>query len=199
MLPFVAALIAPVVGASLYVWLHDRPKNVKQIDTFIYVALPVLIAWQVLPHVWIDRTPWPVFAVAAGAGLIYAIERLSHMLAEHTDNAVILVGVAGMVLHALLEGGSLMPAHATAPFTSAVILHRVLVGLFIWWLLQPRHGTGVAVAGIVSIIAATLIGYTTAAEVFPDGHPAGIDIYQAFVSGSLLHVVFHQGRHDHRH
>ena len=25
------------------------------------------------------------------------------------------------------------------------------------------------------------------------------ELYQAFVSGSLVHVVFHQGRHDHTH
>ena len=27
----------------------------------------------------------------------------------------------------------------------------------------------------------------------------GAALYQAFVSGSLIHVVFHQGRHDHDH
>ena len=32
-----------------------------------------------------------------------------------------------------------------------------------------------------------------------DVHSSGAEIYQAFVSGSLVHVVFHQGRHDHDH
>jgi hypothetical protein len=26
-----------------------------------------------------------------------------------------------------------------------------------------------------------------------------VELYQAFVSGSLVHVVFHQGRRDHSH
>jgi hypothetical protein len=198
MTPFIAALVAPVAGVFLYILLHSRPRTMRLIDAIVFVALPLLVAWQILPHVWIERQIAPLVAVIAGGGILYVIEKISHRLARHTDNLTILLGVASMVLHALLEGGALMPATASAPFAFAVILHRIAVGLLIWWLLEPRHGVVAAVAGVGAILAATVIGFAAGTEILPDGH-AALDLYQAFVAGSLLHVVFHQGRHDHAH
>lgn len=196
--PFIAALLAPVAGVLLYVWLHNRPKTIRVIDTVVLVVLPVLVAVQVLPHVWIHREIGPLIAVVLGGGVLYLIEKISHSVARHTDNLTILLGVCSMVLHALLEGGALMPATASAPFAVAVVLHRVAVGLLIWWLLEPRHGVAVAIAGIGAILLATVIGFAAGTGILPDEH-AALEIYQAFVAGSLLHVVFHQGRHDHIH
>lgn len=198
MTPFILALLAPVAGVLLYVWLHNRPDTMRMIDTIVFVALPVLVAWQIFPHVWLERQITPLLAVVAGGGVLYLIEKISHRVAQHTDNLTILLGVASMVLHALLEGGALMPATASAPFAFAVILHRVAVGLLIWWLLEPRHGVVVAIVGVGAILVATMIGFAAGTEILPDEH-AVLELYQAFVAGSLLHVVFHQGRHDHVH
>ena len=59
----IAALAAPVLGPVLYRVLHDRPVAVELVDRFVYAAVPLLVAWQVLPHAWDERTPWPVVAV----------------------------------------------------------------------------------------------------------------------------------------
>ncbi|MDE2943441.1 MAG: hypothetical protein OXT63_04445 [Gemmatimonadota bacterium] len=198
MAPFIAALLAPVAGVLLYIWLHNRPNTIRAIDTVVLVVLPLLVAFQVLPHAWAHRDITPVIAVLLGGGVLYLIEKISHRVARHTDNLTILLGVLSMVLHALLEGGALMPATASAPFAFAVILHRVAVGLLIWWLLEPRHGVVVAIAGVGAILVATMIGFAAGTEILPDEH-AALELYQAFVAGSLLHVVFHQGRHDHVH
>jgi hypothetical protein len=53
--------------------------------------------------------------------------------------------------------------------------------------------------GIGALVGVTLAGYALGTEVLEAVHGAGGDLYQAFVSGSLVHVVFHQGRHDHTH
>jgi hypothetical protein len=62
--------------------------------------------------------------------------------------------------------------------------------------LRPRHGFGGASLGIGAILVATLAGYVVGARLVAAGY---VELYQAFVGGSLLHVAFHQGRHDHRH
>lgn len=198
MTALIAALAAPVAGVLLYIRLHNRPQTMKLIDRIVFVALPLLVAWQILPHVWVEREITPLLAVIAGVGVLYLIEKISHRLARHTDDLAILLGVASMALHALLEGGALTPATASAPFAFAVILHRVAIGLLIWWLIEPRHGVAAAVAGLGAILAATAIGFAAGTEILPDGH-AAIELYQAFIAGSLLHVVFHQGRRDHTH
>ena len=200
MTPFlVGALLAPIFGPLLYRLLHDHPQAVKLVDGFVYLAVPALVAWQVVPHAWAERSVVLLVVVGAGFLLPAAIEQLSHALVEHTDNLAIVVGISA--LHALLEGAAF--AHTAdevaTPFALAVILHRIPVSLVIWWLIRPRFGTGWAAAGVGSIVLATLAGYGVGGEILGTAHGVGVDLYQAFVSGSLVHVVFHQGRHDHQH
>ncbi len=80
-----------------------------------------------------------------------------------------------------------------------MILHQIPVGLVLWWLLRPRYGVAAAAAGVGSIVIGTWIGYSFGAEVLAGVHGVGGEAFQAFVSGTLVHVVFHQGRHDHTH
>lgn len=197
----IAAAAAPIVGPLLYRALHDHPKAVRSVDGFVYVAVPALLAWQI-GHLAVER-PTLLVLVAAGAGLAVPTlaERVSHALRRHTDKLALLMGVSGLVLHALLEGAALAPGEEGVAFAFglALILHRIPVSLVVWWLVRPRYGLGAAVLGIGTIVVVTLVGYALGAEVLEAVHGAGGDLYQAFVSGSLVHVVFHQGRHDHMH
>ncbi|KPJ83484.1 MAG: hypothetical protein AMS19_04290 [Gemmatimonas sp. SG8_23] len=81
----------------------------------------------------------------------------------------------------------------------AVTLHRIPVSLVIWWLICPRYGSVWSALGVGSIVLATLIGYLVGTGFVGGLHGGALELYQAFVSGSLVHVVFHQGRHDHDH
>ena len=197
----IAALAAPVVGPLLYRLLHDRPRAVELVDGFVYVAVPILVAWQVLPHAWEDRDPLAVVALAAGFLLPGIVEKASHVLADRTDNVAMVVGISGLVLHAMLEGAAFLPGSAPVdvPFALAVTLHRIPVSLVIWWLICPRFGSTWAATGVGSIVLATLAGYGLGAELLSGVHSGAAELYQAFVSGSLVHVVYHQGRHDHDH
>ena len=198
MLPLVSALLAPLAGVLIYVTLHHRARTVRLLDRAVIVALPPLVAVQVLSHAWADRSLAPVVAVALGAGLLAVVERLSHTLARYTGDVTIVFVVLGLSLHALLEGSALT-AGASPAFVLAVVVHRVAVGLLIWWLVVPRHGARAAAVGVAAILAATaagnVVGTGVVADVsFVDGH-----LLEAFVAGTLLHVVLHQGREDHRH
>ena len=198
MLPLVSALLAPLAGALIYVTLHRRSGTVRLLDTAVIVALPLLVAVQVVPHAWAERSLLPVVAVALGAGLLAVVERLSHTLARYTDDVTILFAVLGISVHAVLEGSALT-AGASPAFVLAVVVHRVAVGLLIWWLVVPRHGVRAAAAGVAAILAGTLAGYVVGAGVIMDIPFVDRVLLEAFVAGTLLHVVLHQGREDHRH
>jgi len=197
----IAALAAPVAGPVLYRLLHEHPRAVRLVDGFVYVAVPILVAWQVLPHAWESRSVMAVVLLVVGFLVPAAVERLSQALEHHADNVALVVGLSGLVIHALLEGAALVPgAGAIAvPFALAIILHRIPVSLVIWWLIRPRFGSFAASAGVALIVVGTLAGYGLGIEFLADVHGPGLELYQAFVSGSLVHVVFHQGRHDHQH
>ena len=198
MFPLLSALLAPLAGVLIYVTLHHRARTVRLLDTAVIVALPVLVAIQVLPHAWAERSLVPVVVVALGAGLVAVVERLSHTLARYTDDVTILFAVLGISLHALLEGSALT-AGASPAFVLTVVLHRVAVGLLIWWLVVPRHGTLVAGGGVGAIMVATVAGYVVGSGVMTDLAFIDSHLLEAFVAGTLLHVVLHQGREDHRH
>ena len=198
MFPLVSALLAPLAGVLIYVTLHHRARTVRLLDTAVIVALPLLVAVQVLSHAWAERSLVPVVVVALGAGLLAVVERLSHTLTRHKGDVTILFVVLGLSLHALLEGSALT-AGASPAFVLAVVVHRVAVGLLIWWLMAPRYGARAAALGVAAILAATAAGYVVGTGVVADVPFVDSHLLEAFVAGTLLHVVLHQGREDHRH
>ena len=197
----IAVLAAPLAGPLLYRVLHERPAAARTVDNFVYVAVPLLVALQVLPAAWAHRSVLVLAALAAGVLLPALVERGSQVLHRHTDSVAIVVGLSGFLLHTLLEGAALVPGDTGVPlvFALAVILHQIPVGLVVWWLLRPRYGVLAASAGVASIVLGTLAGYLLGAEVLGGLHGEGAEVFQALVSGTLVHVVFHQGRHDHAH
>ncbi|MDX1647053.1 MAG: hypothetical protein R3304_07905 [Longimicrobiales bacterium] len=196
-----AATLAPVLGPVLYKILHPRPQAVGVVDGFVYLAVPLLVGWQVLDHVREESSLLPVMIVLLGFLLPAAAERASHALAEQTDNLALVVGISGLTLHAALEGAAFAPGDGGVEtvFALAVILHRIPVGLIIWWLVRPRFGQVAATAGVASVVVATLAGFGVGSELLGGGDPGAAHLYQIFVSGSLVHVVYHLGRHDHDH
>jgi len=197
----IAALAAPVAGPLLYRILHEHPRARRLVDGSVYVAVPALLLWQV-GHLALEQSTLLVLgAAAAGLAVPSLAEQISQALHRHTDQLALVMGVSGLVLHALLEGAALAPGEAGMDFAfgTAIVLHRIPVGLVIWWLVRPRYGPLAGMVGVGAVVLVTLAGYALGAEVLAAVHGAGGDLYQAFVSGSLVHVVFHQGRHDHTH
>ena len=195
MLQLAGSLAAPVLGAFLYRWLHGRSGAARLFDGFMFIAVPAIVLGQVLPHTWEDHGLLAIVVILLGMGAPTLIERISRSLAPHTGKLALLAGLSGLVIHAFLEGVALVPKDTSVSY--AVILHRIPVGLMIWWILRPRHGFWGAAVGIGAILAATVVGFAIGGRVFADGD--GIELYQAFVGGSLLHAVFRQGRRDHSH
>ena len=195
MIPLVGALAAPFAGILLYRWSHRRPGAARVFDGVMLAVVPALVAWQVLPHAWAEHGATALLVLAAGIAAPALVERTSRALAPHADDMALAVGLSGLGLHASLEGAALALGPSAA---AALILHRIPVGLAIWWMLRPRHGVRGGALGISVLTAATLVGFAVGGELV-GGHGPGVDLYQAFVGGSLLHVVFHQSRRDHRH
>lgn len=201
----VAALVAPAAGVLLYGWLHERPRLTRGVDNGVYVVFPVLVAWYVLPDAWRDRDPAPVLALVAGALVVGGVARLFRAGSPRAGDLAVLAATLGAAGHSLLDGAALAAVgeaegRSAGPLLLAVGLHRVFVGAMAWWLIRPRHGPVLVWAAVCVWCAAATAGYMLAPQVLaakPQG--AGLSLHQAFVAGTLLHVVFHQGRRDHAH
>lgn len=71
----------------------------------------------------------------------------------------------------------------------AVLLHRLPIGIALWWTLSPRYGRAAAYGTLIAMAGATTLGFFGGAWLAPG--IAAISVFEAFVAGALLHVIFH--------
>ncbi len=194
MIPLIAASVAPALGPALY-WLAGRRVTpIAVLDGFVYIALPGLVFLVVFPQAAEIGSWLPVAMLAAGAIGPSLAEKTFRSVAEGAHNLALLLGLSGLALHALIEGAALRPsvANAETVFLLAVVLHRLPVGLAIWWLLRPRFGRTAGLAAIAVVVASTAGGYFAGDEATAALSGQAGSLFQAFVAGTLLHVVFHK-------
>ncbi|MCY4234083.1 MAG: hypothetical protein OXE59_10155 [Bacteroidetes bacterium] len=203
MASLIFALTAPIIGVLLYPLLHDRLKFRRLFDRSMYVIVPVLVLSQVIGHE-IAHSGWAPKIILILLGIMtlgifipIVIEHMYRQIAPTTEALSIIAGFLGLGLHALLEGASLNAETPTAMLP--IMVHRLTVGLMIWWILHPRYGSFIAVIGIAWLLLVTIIGFTLA-DLVPH-ELTGSNLFQAFVAGSLLHVIFHESHHrsPHKH
>ena len=77
------------------------------------------------------------------------------------------------------------------------MLHRLPVGMALWWAVRPNFGKIIAVVVFALVILATIAGYFVGESIIEMADIRTIAMLQAFVSGSLIHVVAFGIKHAH--
>ena len=171
------------------------------LDAFVLTTVAYLIAFHILPHS-VEVGGWPAL-LAGGLGLIFPLvfDRLlkKEQQAQGPHQLLIFSALSALLLHVFLDGGTLaIPhQHAEQPYehahqmlTIAVILHRLPVGFGIWWVVRPRYGVGRALLLLLLVSLATILGYSLALYLGLWQAGRFTAIFQAFVLGSLFHILY---------
>ena len=189
----IPALVALAVGPVAYRTLSARPRALALLDGLVYVAVPALVLLHLSPEVLGEGHLLPLLVMAAGVYAPLWLEHQTHRVGNRADHVALLLGISGLAVHALLEGAALvgMSRAGDVPLFTAVILHRIPVGLAVWWLLRPRFGMGVAVASVGGLMAVTSLGWGAGTELLSATQGEFFHLYEAFVGGTLVHVIFH--------
>lgn len=191
----VASCIALLLGPLFYRYFSSGSGLQKGLDGFIFVSLGGLVLIHILPELVEHGGLISLVFVALGLCGPTASEKLFHKYSDLTHNLTLFLGVGGLLIHTLTDGGAMVLAqqHGYSPLLAlGVILHRLPVGIAIWWLLKPQIGTRWAWVVLISMMLLTGIGYFTSEQLL---HSLSIEntVYlQSFVTGSILHVVLHQ-------
>lgn len=197
LLSLAALLVGPVVERLV----RRAAWTEAMLDGFVLTALVGLILIHVLPHNVEVAGLW-AFA-AAGLGFVVPL-LLEGRLHEHGDGSrglhrwLLVAGFLGYAIHASLDGLALATGHddhgdAGELLGVAVVLHRIPVGLAIWWLLRPAVGPLGTMAIIGTIAASTIAGYGASGWLLEGLERPAVGLLQALVAGSLLHVALHPG------
>lgn len=199
MLNLSLAILALFAAPLIFSLIPHKDRFLRLIDGFIFVAIGGMILIGILPETY-HSGGWPIFLFLIGGMILPTVsERLLHSVRGPHSWALIL-GVLGIFLHAITDGAAL--SASPADFTShdhhkhfielSVILHRIPISLMVWWFVKPHMGKVAAYALLGLIALGTLIGYGATPYLLNSLHSYGFAWFQAFVVGSLIHVILHR-------
>ncbi|GAA5218560.1 permease [Corallincola platygyrae] len=195
----ILSLLALLAGPPLYSWIQRHHGWLALTDSFVFVVVGGLVLFHILPEV-IHAGGWMVLLlVALGLFGPTILENLFRRAALQMHNATLLVGVLGLALHAIGDGAALIDhgEHETQLMLAvSVVLHRIPVGLTVWWLLRPHYGPWLAWSVILLMVAGTLAGFFAGEEMVTALTTQQFAWFQAFIVGAILHVVFHRPYHS---
>ncbi len=196
-LSIVTLVVAPSVAAMVR---RDSP-TFRAVDGYILATVGGLALFELLPSS--VEAVGPIALVAGLFGLMIPTFLESRIHARTAHRGVIAFVLLGLALHAAMDGAALgiTDAHhgdhdhghgqTLELMALGVILHRVPLGLLLWWVIRPLYGIrGVGVV-IALVSVATVAGFVSGDAILGVLPPEGLGLFVALVAGALLHVLLH--------
>ncbi len=194
----VASLAALFVGPVTYGLAGRARGAVRVLGIVVVIAVGALLVFEIIPET-IERAGW-IALVPMGVGLLgpAIIERGLEAIERQTHIALLVLIMLGLGIHAVTDGVALvLPSGGSEmrrmSLPLAVVLHRIPVSLLIWWLLRPEFGVIVASLALATEGLGSIVGYVGAAALVPHLETAAAGLVQAFIAGSMLHVMLDRG------
>jgi uncharacterized protein len=191
----IASIVALALGPPLLKLAAGSGWGLRLLDGFIYVAIGGLVLLHVLPEAIHHSGWWALLAAGIGmAGPSQIEHRLKHS-AKQAHAAALFLACIGLGLHGLMDGialGATGDASLVEGLGLAVVLHRLPVGITLWWLIEPARGARTAAWVLAAMALATVLGFVLGGSAAAAMDSPAMGLFYAFVGGSLLHVVLHR-------
>ena len=204
MLALATSLFALALGPALYQLLVNRYQLGRMVLLVLGLVVAILVVF-IITHT-VEDGGWIALVFAlVGFLLPLAAERALHSGDLNIHRATMVLGIIGLVVHSISDGVALTTGHFDhashgVALQSAVLLHRLPMGLAIWWLASDQFGNRVALASLLVMGLATIVGYFGGDALMGHAGETGRAWFIAFAAGSLLHLATHRlGGHGHHH
>jgi len=153
------------------------------------------MAFLLIPESWAALGYWSVALILAGYLVPGLLEQLIKK-AAHTFHVVsLLLALAGLALHALLDGAALTMGNdgMTSSLSVAIVVHRFGVGMMLWLMVQPVFGKRAAFGVLGFVTLATIGGYLLSESVLGLEEGFAMSVIQALIIGMIVHSLVHRG------
>jgi zinc transporter ZupT len=185
---FLLSTIALLAGPFVYALGRHNKVTERLLDVMIIAAIAWIIGVHIVPDA-VQAAGWPALVVLVlGMAFPYVLRRIFHLATKARHAALLFIAALALVLHAVIDGIALLPGNGEE-LGIAVILHRLPVGMAIWWTFRPAIGTRAAVAAFALIIGATALAIYYGAPVVELAESRMLALFQVFVAGSLADMV----------
>jgi len=192
------SIISLFIGPLFYQWLRRGGFVAKAFDSTIILVLVVLMAFLLIPDSYAQLGILSVVLMFGGYLVPGLLENLVKR-AAHTFHLIsLLLALAGLALHAMLDGAALTIGHdlAVSSLPVAIVLHRFGVGLMLWMMVQPVFGRHAAFAVLGFVGLATVGGYLLSENILGLEGAHSMSVVQALVIGMIVHSLVHRS-HTH--
>jgi zinc transporter ZupT len=185
---FLLSTIALLAGPFVYALGRHNKVTERLLDVMIIAAIAWIIGVHIVPDA-VQAAGWPALVVLVlGMAFPYVLRRIFHLATKAMHAALLFIAALALILHAVIDGIALLPGNGEE-LGIAVILHRLPVGMAIWWTFRPAIGTRAAVAAFALIIGATALAIYYGAPVVELAESRMLALFQVFVAGSLADMV----------
>ena len=193
-LSIIALLLGPLIYAA------GRKNHIAQriFNAAILLAILVIIAVHIVPEALRHGGSTAVIVILIGLAFPILLERLFRKATDTAHLVIVAIAALGLLIHAVVDGIALLPQSGNG-LAYAIILHRIPVGMALWWAIQPNFGKTAAVTAFILVGIATAAGYFVGESIIAVAEARSLAMLQAFVAGSLIHVVAFGVKHKHTH
>lgn len=185
---FLLSTIALLLGPFVYAAGRRNATAERLLDAFVILAIAWIVGVHIVPEVIATGGMIAIAVIAIGMAFPYALRRIFHLASSEMRFTLLSLAATALALHALIDGIALLPATGD-PLSIAVIVHRLPIGMAIWWTFRPAIGRNAAIAAFAIIVAATAFSYYLGDPVVDMLESRTLAYFQAFVSGSLIDLV----------
>ena len=198
----IAALFAGVLAFPL---AAKKNHLLSVLDGFVVFSVGGLVIFHLFPHNFNEAGFGAIAAAAVGLTFPLLIERWNAKRNEGAGNLFLVVlALIGLAMHAFMDGNALvfasMEEHGEVHdhgskyehgFTLALasLFHRLPIGLVIGNLLARDGSLRRPLVVATMMAATTCAGFFVGESVIPLASNYAVSLFQAFVAGTLLHVV----------
>ena len=190
------SIVALLLGPAVYT-VGRRNRTARQIlDGFIFITIAGIVTVHIIPEALAGGGTLAIAFLLLGIAFPMVLERGLHESFHAAHGLILALAALGLIIHSVLDGIALLPKQ-NHDLAWAVVLHRLPIGMAIWWSLRPNLGLTAAVAAFAMIIVATTASFVIGAPAVELAEARSIAWLQAFISGSLIHIVAFGVSHDH--
>lgn len=195
------SIIALFIGPVLYQWLRTGGRLVRTVEQGLVAALVILVVFLLVPESFRALGPWSLLLMALGYGVPSLLEFAIRRAAGTFHMISLFLALGGLTLHAMLDGAGLagggIEGHGHNTLGLAIVLHRFGMGLVLWLMVQPVFGRRAAIAVLMLVAGATVVGYYGAGALEIVDQSELFHVVQALIIGMIIHSLVHRD-HTHR-
>jgi hypothetical protein len=194
----ILSTIALILGPIVYSIGQDYAIARRVFHGLVVLTIAVIIGFHIIPEAIKHGGSMAVVVIILGIAFPLLFERLFRKATDTAHLVIVAIAASGLLIHAIVDGVALLPESGTG-LRHAIVLHRLPVGMALWWAVRPSYGVSITVTMFALIFLATAAGYFVGETIIEVAEAKTLAMLQAFVSGSLIHVVAFGVKHKHDH